>query len=394
MIRSISALILPCFSLFVVCLIAPLKARIMALAFLVNSFVCFASLFLVCSIPFVESNEITRPPLFPALFVFGDSTVDAGNNDYLVTLAKSNFPPYGRDFIDHKPTGRFSNGRLATDFIAAALGLKEALPAYLDPTLTSQDIITGVSFASGGSGFDNLTAKFSTALPLWKQVQHFKNYRRRLADGVGEKNASHIIGNALFMCSIGTNDFVISYYTLQIRRAQMNVEQYQRFLLKEAGNFIQEIYRAGARKLFVIGVAAMGCLPVVRTLYLKQFINRRIGKTPCFEEQNQVAVSFNEKLKSVLANLMHPLPDLKIVYGDTYDLLSDIVHNPGKFGFETSRIACCGTGSIGVGPCNNNAPFICPDASKYVFWDAVHPTQKVYEIMAKRAMDRDLPRLF
>eukprot|EP00253_Pinus_taeda_P001351 PITA_01351 len=366
----------------------------MAWAFLLNSFVCFPCLFLVCCISFIESNEITRPPLFPALLVFGDSTVDAGNNNYLVTLAKSNFPPYGRDFIDHKPTGRFSNGRLAPDFIAAALGLKEALPAYLDPTLTSEDIITGVSFASGGSGYDNLTAKFNSVLPLWKQVQHFKNYRRRLADVVGEKNATDIIKNALFMCSIGTNDFEISYYTLQIRRAQMNIEQYQRFLLKEAGNFIQEIYREGARKLFFVGISPMGCLPVVRTLYVKQFINRRTGKTACFEEQNQVAVSFNEKLKSVLASLMHSLLDLKIVYGDTYDLLSDIIHNPGKFGFETSGIACCGTGSIGLGQCNEIAPFICSDASKYVFWDAVHPTQKVYEIMAKRAMDRDIPRLF
>jgi hypothetical protein len=46
-------------------------------------------------------------------------------------------------------------------FTAAALGLKETLPPFLDPTLTSQDIKTGVSFASGGSGYDNLTAEFT-----------------------------------------------------------------------------------------------------------------------------------------------------------------------------------------------------------------------------------------
>jgi hypothetical protein len=124
----------------------------MASAFLVKSIVLFFCFLLVCSISFIQSNEVRRPPSFSALFVFGDSTVDAGNNDYLVTIAKSNFPPYGRDFIDHKPTGRFSNGRLATDFMAAALGVKETVPPFLDPTLTSQDIITGVSFASGGSG--------------------------------------------------------------------------------------------------------------------------------------------------------------------------------------------------------------------------------------------------
>ena len=53
----------------------------------------------------------------PALFVFGDSIVDPGNNNYIPTLAKANFPPYGRDFIDHKPIGHFSNGKLSTYFI-------------------------------------------------------------------------------------------------------------------------------------------------------------------------------------------------------------------------------------------------------------------------------------
>jgi len=366
----------------------------MALLFLVNSFVLFPCFLLVCSISFIQSNEITRPPSFPALFVFGDSSVDAGNNDYLVTLAKSNYPPYGRDFIDHKPTGRFSNGRLTTDFMAAALGLKETLPPFLDPTLTSQDIKTGVSFASGGSGYDNLTAEFTSVLPLWKQVQHFKNYRTRLADVVGDKNASDIIRNALFICSMGTNDFAVTYFGLQIRRAQMNVEQYQKFLLKEANNFIQEIYREGARKLLFVGLPPLGCLPVVRTLNLKQFISRRIGKTECVEEQNQVAVRFNEKLKSVLASLKHRLLDLKLVYVDIYEVLSDIVYNPGKFGFEISGRPCCGTGLIAAGPCNKHAPFICSDASKYVFWDSIHPTQKVYQIVAKLAIDRDIPRLF
>ena len=55
-------------------------------------------------------------PLVPAMFIFGDSAVDAGNNNHLDTIVKANFPPYGRDFISHKPTGRFCNGKLASDF--------------------------------------------------------------------------------------------------------------------------------------------------------------------------------------------------------------------------------------------------------------------------------------
>lgn len=55
-------------------------------------------------------------PLVPALFLFGDSIVDVGNNNHIHTIIKANFPPYGRDFAKHEPTGRFCNGKLATDF--------------------------------------------------------------------------------------------------------------------------------------------------------------------------------------------------------------------------------------------------------------------------------------
>lgn len=55
-------------------------------------------------------------PLFPAMFVFGDSLVDVGNNNYLETaLAKANIAPNGIDFPTHNATGRFCNGKTCPD---------------------------------------------------------------------------------------------------------------------------------------------------------------------------------------------------------------------------------------------------------------------------------------
>jgi len=51
----------------------------------------------------------------PANFVFGDSLVEVGNNNYLATLAKANNFPNGIDF--GSPTGRFTNGRTIVDII-------------------------------------------------------------------------------------------------------------------------------------------------------------------------------------------------------------------------------------------------------------------------------------
>lgn len=71
--------------------------------------------FLICH----RAAAITLPKneTIPAVIVFGDSIVDPGNNNYVNTIVKCNFQPYGRDFTGKKPTGRFSNGRVPSDLL-------------------------------------------------------------------------------------------------------------------------------------------------------------------------------------------------------------------------------------------------------------------------------------
>jgi len=54
----------------------------------------------------------------PCFFIFGDSLVDNGNNNGILTLARANYRPYGIDFPGGA-TGRFTNGRTYVD----ALGI-------------------------------------------------------------------------------------------------------------------------------------------------------------------------------------------------------------------------------------------------------------------------------
>ena len=58
-----------------------------------------------------------------ASFVFGDSLVDAGNNNYLQTLSKADITPNGIDFTASggQPTGRFTNGRTIADIVGSFL---------------------------------------------------------------------------------------------------------------------------------------------------------------------------------------------------------------------------------------------------------------------------------
>ncbi|RRT68456.1 hypothetical protein B296_00021904 [Ensete ventricosum] len=90
-----------------------------------------------------------------AFFVFGDSLVDNGNNNYLATTARADAPPYGIDSPSHRPSGRFSNGRNIPDLISW-LGAETTLP-YLSPELRGEKLLVGANFASAGIGILNDT---------------------------------------------------------------------------------------------------------------------------------------------------------------------------------------------------------------------------------------------
>ncbi|KAL6983278.1 hypothetical protein U1Q18_016668 [Sarracenia purpurea var. burkii] len=50
------------------------------------------------------------------IYVFGDSTVDAGNNNLFDNAPKANFFSYGIDF-NKTPTGRLTNGETIADYV-------------------------------------------------------------------------------------------------------------------------------------------------------------------------------------------------------------------------------------------------------------------------------------
>ncbi|KAJ0828131.1 putative sinapine esterase [Helianthus annuus] len=61
---------------------------------------------------------------YTSIINFGDSLSDTGNIKHLGIITNQSFPsmflPYGQTFF-HKPTGRFSDGRLIIDFLGNSL---------------------------------------------------------------------------------------------------------------------------------------------------------------------------------------------------------------------------------------------------------------------------------
>lgn len=310
------------------------------------------------------------------ILVFGDSSVDSGNNNFLNTTIRANFLPYGKDFFRGHPTGRFSNGRLATDFIAEALGYTKAVPAFLKPRLRRKDILHGVSFASADSGYDDLTANLNSVLSLSKQVDYYlRQYKIKLAKLVGVRKSQEIIRNAVAVLSMGTNDFLQNYFLEPIRPKQYTLEEYQNYLASCMFESVKKMHGLGIRRLVVVGVPPVGCMPLVRTLN---------GQDTCVEKYNNFSSTFNAKIKAKLATTWTTL-GVQSAYVDAFGIMQAAVNNPKLYGLNEVSKGCVGTGTVEMGDSCRGVG-TCSDASGYVFWDAVHPTEKMYKIIADGAI--------
>ncbi|KAL1561104.1 GDSL esterase/lipase EXL3-like [Salvia divinorum] len=328
-------------------------------------------------------GSVKLPPnvTVPAVFAFGDSIVDQGMNNHAATLIKCNFPPYGKDLNAGVPTGRFSNGKTPPDLIAKELGVKDLIPAYLDPNLKTRDLPTGVSFASGGCGFDPQTAQLVSAISLSDQLNHFKDYIGKLKAAVGEEKGNFILANSLYLLVAGSDDLANTYFTIGIRRKQYDIASYTDFMVSSASSFIEELYDLGARRIAVFGAPPIGCLPAQRTLA------GGLARM-CSEEENQAARLFNNKLPPALSSLAKGLSQSRLVYINIYDPLLDLILHPQKHGFEVSDKGCCGTGNIEVVILCNKLSGTCSDDSKYIFWDSYHPTERAYKVLVDQILEK------
>ncbi|KAK6115731.1 hypothetical protein DH2020_008000 [Rehmannia glutinosa] len=328
-------------------------------------------------------GAIKLPPnvTIPGIFAFGDSIVDQGNNNAIKTLVKCNFPPYGKDFGGGIPTGRFGNGKTPPDLIAAELGIKELIPAYLDPNLKAQDLPTGVSFASGGCGYDPQTSQLVSVTSLSSQLDQFKEYIKKLKGAIGEESANKILSNSIHMVVAGSDDLANTYFTIGIRREQYDISSYADLMVSSASTFIQELYQLGARRIPVFGIPPIGCLPSQRTLAGGSI---RV----CAEQYNQAAQIVNSKLSAAIDSLTQSLPRSRVVYIDIYNPLLELIQHPQNYGFEVSDRGCCGTGNFEVVILCNKYSGTCPDDSKYIFWDSYHPTEKAYKVLIDQILQK------
>nr|GLL23455.1 GDSL esterase/lipase APG [Ipomoea trifida] len=329
----------------------------------------------ICAAAFIVGGG--AQPLVPAIITFGDSSVDVGNNNYVHTIFKADYPPYGRDFASHQPTGRFCNGKLATDITADTLGFSTYPVAYLSPQATGKNLLIGANFASAASGYDDKTAMLSHAIPLSQQLEYYKEYQGKLASVAGSKKAASIIKDAVYIVGFGSSDFLQNYYINPYLNKVYTPDQYGSYLVSIFNSFIKDLYGLGARKIGVTSLPPLGCLPAARTLF-------GFHQSGCVGYINTNAQQFNKKVNSAAAGLKKQYPDLKLVVFDIFQPLYDLIKSPSSSGFVEAARGCCGTGTVEttVLLCNPKSPGTCSNATQYVFWDSVHPSEAANQVLA------------
>ncbi|MCL7032065.1 hypothetical protein MKW94_021934 [Papaver nudicaule] len=319
---------------------------------------------------------------FSANFIFGDSLVDVGNNNYIATIAKANYLPNGLDFPPRlNPTGRFSNGRTVVDIIGQELGWTTFTPPYLAPT-TVGDVLNGVNYASAASGILNGTGRnYVGRINNDAQLDNFAKTRQYIISRMGSSAASEHLANALFSFTTGSNDFINNYLLSPTTGIFVNPETFVNQMIARFNIQLRRLYDMGARRIVVVNVGPIGCIPDQRD-------KNPLAGDSCVDLPNQLAVLFNKKLKTLIMDMNSNLAQSKFLYADAYSIVSDIIQNYQSYGFENFDSACCRLAGRygGLAPCLP-ASVVCPNRSKYVFWDPFHPTDATNFIIAKKLLE-------
>ncbi|XP_030480496.2 GDSL esterase/lipase At1g29670 [Cannabis sativa] len=328
---------------------------------------------IITIISYVNAN-----PKVSCFFIFGDSLADNGNNNNLNTLAKVNYKPYGIDFIDSQPTGRFTNGRTTVDIIGEFLGFEKLIPAFASLDNNSFNLLSGANYASGGAGILRQTGThMGENICLKKQIKHHQIMVSRISDKLGSKKlAQELLNKCLYWVEIGNNDYINNYFMPWIYSSGnlYTPQQFALILIHKYRLHILELYNLGARMITLVGLGQIGCTPNAIQIY-----GTNNDSSSCISYMNDAVQLFNNKLTTLVDELNSDFTDAKFIYVNSYEigLSEDLI----ALGFKVLNVGCCGGDENGQ--CKP-LEIPCENRRDYVFWDSFHPTEAYNLITATK----------
>ena len=276
---------------------------------------------------------------FSQLFIFGDSLSDEGNVSGFTGGAIPPSPPYAN--------GRFSNGKIWTEYLGDALGLNPT--NYSDIVNSGATGTDGINFAFGG-------ATTNTENTLSLTFPNLPTQLPGLAQEIGAFTtnfAATANPNALYVIWAGANNYLPNEGTYVPQTTTTEA-------IANLSTSIQALASVGAKNFLVADLPDLGKIP--------NSLN-----TPVSNSLDAITNQHNAELATTVNNLETTLPVNFIDLLDVNTLFDNILSDPNQFGFTNVTEGCL------ITSCNN------PD--EYLFWDGQHPTTKGHKAIANLAKD-------
>ncbi|KAJ7551731.1 hypothetical protein O6H91_06G026200 [Diphasiastrum complanatum] len=269
----------------------------------------------------------------------------------------------------HHPSGRYSNGRLLTDFVAKAMGNKSTKP-YRLYTRSSRGLHKtvkyGLNFAVAGSGV------FEAYNPLNFSVQ--VDQLKSVLQTIPPKLLS--LQHTLVLVSINGNDYG---YFLATNGSFKELPVYVARVVSEIIRNIQRLYGLGLRRFVLGNLGTLECLPDETD---------KVAYKSCVPTYHPMIQYHNRLLAQELNTTFAALKGADFFMLDQYRAFSTVIANPSPFGIKHRLQPCCapkpGTnGSCGQADVNGEPLYdVCSNPETHLFWDEGHPSQAGWNALA------------
>lgn len=298
-----------------------------------------------CLLFFLSPAALAIP--YPQIYFLGDSLTDTGN----VSLLTSGTVP-GVDYDQ----GRFSNGPVWSELLAQSLGLS------ITPSIAG-----GNNYAYGGARTDSHPS--GLPIDIASQANAFNGvFFPPFPIGPAVPNPDP---NALYVVWGGANNIQDAVENFSTTPGQGTID------VEKAADDIQAIVTqlagAGAVNFLVPNAPSLGLVPRVT--------EREAAEPGISMYTDDLTKAFNTRLQDNLDTVQTSIPLINIMGLDTYAQFQELINNPASFGLNNVTDRCYTGDDINWG----GGGTICAEPSKYLWWDGIHPTTAVHEIIAADA---------
>jgi len=312
------------------------------------------------SIGLLAGTAHAQIPKFDALYVFGDSIADNGNDLAVAKLLGSD-PPVPPSASPHRTyfNGRFSNGYVGVEHLWAALsghapGSAEGLKPFLSQLLFP--LGSAVDFAFGDTGTGLLDeVQGGVLLP---------GLKGQVALYLSAPQPRRQPKRPLFVIITGSNDYGRDT-PLPVARVVGNIVE-----------SVRALYRNGARDVMVVNLPDLGLVPA------------NIGSSAA---ATLVSFAHNQALKNALDALDAEIPRLNIIQPNLVELFSLLPASLNRVipALDALFVNVPLPPGFHMSACLFIDPLTCRDVPLatfnaplgFVFWDIVHPTAEVHRAL-------------